>query len=216
MVALLLIFIAVESYLLGGINGSIIASKYIFRRDIRNFGSRNAGLTNFYRTFGARGAVLVLAIDVLKTVIAVSAGGLMLGYIDEPIVNAAMLGKLFSGFCVILGHSFPVYYDFKGGKGVLCGLVMIFLVDWRVAIVCLLAFLVVLILTRYVSLSSMVGAVLLPLGLWIGQHGGLEGTLGLFTSLLIIFKHSENIGRLLSGRETRFDIAGKPKQRFDE
>ena len=111
----LLAAIAVFSYLLGGLNGAIIASKYVFHRDVRDYGSGNAGLTNFYRTFGAPGLAIVIGTDVLKTVIAVVAGGLIMGT-----QGAAATGQVFAGFCVMLGHIYPVFYGFRGGKGVLC------------------------------------------------------------------------------------------------
>ena len=111
----LLAAIAVFSYLLGGLNGAIIASKYVFHRDVRDYGSGNAGLTNFYRTFGAPGLAIVIGTDVLKTVIAVVAGGLIMGT-----QGAASTGQVFAGFCVMLGHIYPVFYGFRGGKGVLC------------------------------------------------------------------------------------------------
>ena len=112
----LLAAIAVFSYLLGGLNGAIIASKYVFHRDVRDYGSGNAGLTNFFRTFGAPGLAIVIGTDVLKTVIAVVAGGLIMGT-----QGAASTGQVFAGFCVMLGHIYPVFYGFRGGKGVLCG-----------------------------------------------------------------------------------------------
>ena len=116
----LLAAIAVFSYLLGGLNGAIIASKYVFHRDVRDYGSGNAGLTNFFRTFGAPGLAIVIGTDVLKTVIAVVAGGLIMGT-----QGAAATGQVFAGFCVMLGHIYPVFYGFRGGKGVLCAETML-------------------------------------------------------------------------------------------
>ena len=120
----LLAAIAVFSYLLGGLNGAIIASKYVFHRDVRDYGSGNAGLTNFYRTFGAPGLAIVIGTDVLKTVIAVVAGGLIMGT-----QGAASTGQVFAGFCVMLGHIYPVFYGFRGGKGVLCAETMLLMPD---------------------------------------------------------------------------------------
>ena len=108
----LLAAIAVFSYLLGGLNGAIIASKYVFHRDVRDYGSGNAGLTNFYRTFGVPGLAIVIGTDVLKTVIAVVAGGLIMGT-----QGAAATGQVFAGFCVMLGHIYPVFYGFRCGRG---------------------------------------------------------------------------------------------------
>ncbi len=124
----LLAAIAVFSYLLGGLNGAIIASKYVFHRDVRDYGSGNAGLTNFFRTFGAPGLAIVIGTDVLKTVIAVVAGGLIMGT-----QGAAATGQVFAGFCVMLGHIYPVFYGFRGGKGVLCAETMLLIVSFRPA-----------------------------------------------------------------------------------
>ena len=110
-----LIIIAVISYLLGSLNGSIIVSRRLFHKDIRRYGSGNAGLTNFHRTFGLAGFVLVFLIDFFKAFIAAQIGGALMG-----IFGYAMVGKLFAGFCAMLGHSYPVFFGFRGGKGVLC------------------------------------------------------------------------------------------------
>ena len=111
--SLLLGVAAVFAYFCGCFNGAVIVSKYILRNDVRNHGSGNAGLTNFYRTFGAPGLAIVIGTDVLKTVIAVVAGGLIMGT-----QGAASTGQVFAGFCVMLGHIYPVFYGFRGGKGV--------------------------------------------------------------------------------------------------
>jgi glycerol-3-phosphate acyltransferase PlsY len=201
MATFLLIVIAIEAYLLGGINGSIIVSKYLYHKDVRDFGSGNAGLTNFYRTFGAFGLVLVILVDVLKSVIALLiAKGLM------SIVDAPQVGVQFGGFCLMLGHIYPVFYGFKGGKGVLCACVVTFLARWWIGVICLAVFAVVLIFTRFVSLGSMSAAVVYAPLCWIAGLGGLEGFLGLLCALLLIFAHRSNIVRLLNHKETKFAI----------
>jgi len=149
----LLAAIAVFSYLLGGLNGAIIASKYVFHRDVRDYGSGNAGLTNFYRTFGAPGLAIVIGTDVLKTVIAVVAGGLIMGT-----QGAAATGQVFAGFCVMLGHIYPVFYGFRGGKGVLCAETMLLIVSFPTGLVSLLIFAGIVWATRYVSLGSLAAA----------------------------------------------------------
>lgn len=209
MTTLFLILIALVSYFLGGINGSIIASRYIFKKDVRDFGSGNAGLTNFYRTFGPAGTAMVLATDIIKSVIAVLLGGALLG-----VVGHAMVGKLFAGFCLILGHMFPAFYAYKGGKGALCGGTLMLMIDWRVGLICLLVFAVSVVFTRYVSLSSMLGALCAPIGIWVFGLGGLEGWLAMFCALLIIFKHKDNIIRLINGTETKIKFSsGRGSQR---
>jgi len=217
----LLFIIAIAAYLLGAINGAIIASKYIFKKDIRNYGSHNAGLTNFYRVFGVPGVALLLAIDVLKTVFAVLIGYWLLGMCGTADVKTgynfyAEVGLLFAGFCAMLGHSYPVYYGLRGGKGALCAGVIALSANFFLGLVCIAAFAVVLVLTRYVSLASLIGAALFPLGLWIGGFGGaLPGVVGLFCFLLIAFQHRENIVRLIHHKEPKFDFKARPK-RFGE
>ena len=198
---LLLLLIAAFSYCMGGINGAIIISLLVYHKDIRRYGSGNAGLTNFYRTFGGPGALLVLAVDVAKSIVAVLIGGWLLS-----IAGAKETGQLFAGFCLIMGHVFPMYYHFKGGKGALCGIVLMFVVDWRVGLCCLLAFLLIVIFTRYVSLGSMVGAMLSPIFLLAFGHAGLNSVLALLCGLLIVVEHAENILRLIGGTERKLTL----------
>lgn len=200
---LCLIAIAIEAYFLGGINGSIITSKYIFRQDVRDFGSGNAGITNFYRTYGRMGAVLVIAVDILKSVAALLAGGWIMGTQGYPLI-----GKLFAGFCLILGHMYPAYYQFRGGKGVLCAGVLVLILDWRVGVICWIVFIAIVFLTRYVSLGSMVGMLCVPVGM-LAFYGWLEFILALFCALLVIIKHRDNISRLIAGTESRLGGGGR-------
>ena len=208
---LILILIAVISYVLGSINGAIIAGRFVFHKDVRRYGSGNAGLTNYYRAFGTPGIILLVLIDVLKTVVACLIGAALMKKYD-----AREIGILFAGFCVILGHMFPAYYQFRGGKGVLCGITMAFLVDWRVGLCCLLTFLILLLFTRYVSLGSVVGSALCPVYLWIFGHERLSIILGALCALLIVIKHAENIVRLIGGRERKIDLGGRPKKRDED
>ena len=208
---LYLILTAIIAYCLGSLNGAIIAGQFILHKDVRRYGSRNAGLTNYYRTFGTTGLVVLVLIDVLKTVIAVLIGGALLNKVE-----AREAGMLFAGFCVILGHMFPAIFQFRGGKGVLSGITMAFLVDWRVGLCCLLTFLILVLFTRYVSLGSVVGAALCPVYLWIFGHERLSIILGALCALLIVIKHAENIVRLVSGTERRIDLGGSRKKQEED
>ena len=209
---LYLILTAIISYCLGSINGAIIAGFFVHHKDVRRYGSRNAGLTNYYRNFGTPGLVVLVLIDVLKAVIAVLIGGALLNKVE-----AKEVGMLFAGFCVILGHMFPALFQFRGGKGVLSGVTMAFLVDWRVGLCCLLTFLILVLFTRYVSLGSIVGSALCPVFLWVFGHEKLSIILGALCALLIVIKHAENIVRLVGGTERRIDLGGsRKKQEEDE
>ena len=204
MKVILLILTAVVAYFLGGINGSIISSMSFFHRDVRNYGSGNAGLTNYLRTFGASSLGVVALIDILKSVIAVFIGGWLMHFVD-----ARMVGRLFAGFCLVMGHMYPIYYNFRGGKGVLCAGVLSLMVDWRVGLVCWAAFLIVVIFTRYVSLGSMIGSLCMPVFMWIFNYDTLEGLLALLIALLVVVKHAENIVRLIGGTENRLNLRSR-------
>jgi len=208
---LLIIATALISYFLGGINGAIITSKYLFRKDIREHGSRNAGITNYYRVFGAPGAVLVIVIDILKAVISAIAGRLLLGIVGYPDAGATL-----ATFFVMFGHCYPAFSGFKGGKGVLCCGAAVFVVNWKVGLICIIVFAVILAVTRYVSLASMVGAFCLPIFSWLFKLGGMEGFVGLLCFLLIVIKHFDNINRLLNGREHKFSTKPPVSKKLDE
>ena len=201
---LILIIIAVIAYFCGGLNGAIISSRYIFHDDVRKHGSGNAGLTNFHRTYGTKGVLMVIAIDVIKSVIAVLIGGWLMAGVGEKGV-----GQIFAGFCLIMGHIAPVFHGFRGGKGVLCAGTMILIVDPVAGICCWAAFILVVICTRYVSLASMVACLLGPVFLAVFKHSGLEVLLTLLAALLVVVKHSENILRLIAGTESRLVIGKK-------
>lgn len=199
MTVLLLIVTALIAYTLGGLNGAIIASNVFFHDDVRKHGSGNAGLTNFNRTYGVKGIVLVLAIDVLKTLVSALIGGWLLS-----IVDAKAVGQVFGGFCAILGHAAPLWYGFKGGKGVLCAGTMILLVNPVAGLCCWAVFILVAICTRYISLSSCIACLMGPVFLRIFGGSGLEVLLVLFCALVVFFKHAENILRIINGSESRF------------
>ena len=206
----LLAAIAVFSYLLGGLNGAIIASKYVFHRDVRDYGSGNAGLTNFYRTFGAPGLAIVIGTDVLKTVIAVVAGGLIMGT-----QGAASTGQVFAGFCVMLGHIYPVFYGFRGGKGVLCAETMLLIVSFPTGLVSLLIFVGIVWATRYVSLGSVCGALIAPIGV-LAACGKLPALLSLFCVILLVAKHRSNIRRLIEHKESKLSFQKDLSDKFDD
>lgn len=210
MIPAMLAAIAVVSYLLGSLNGAVIASKYVFHRDVRDYGSGNAGLTNFYRTFGAPGLAIVLGTDVVKSILAVVIGGLVMGIVEYPTV-----GKLFAGFCLMLGHIYPVFYGFRGGKGVICAAVTLLCVDFRVGVLALVIFAVIVAVTRYVSLGSICASLIAPLGVW-AEFGGLCGWLCLFCTLLLIIKHRSNIRRLLRKTEPKLVIKKDLSNKFED
>ena len=194
---------AMPAYLLGGVNGAIIASKLFYRKDIRKFGSGNPGLTNFYRVFGKGGALLVVAIDVFKTIAPVLFGG----WVFKRYYDMALFGQAMSGFFVMLGHCFPVFYKFQGGKGVMAAGAILIILDWRVAIISWGTFILISILTRYVSLGAMIGAALFPPALLVFDIGGIcEFVAVAMCAVLLIIRHQANIKRLIEGKEPKFSF----------
>ena len=196
--ALWAIFAAL-GYLLGCANGAILTSKIFYHDDVRSHGSGNAGLTNFYRTYGAKLVLCVIAVDMLKAVIAVQLGGAFLG---------GALGKYFMGFFCMLGHMFPAPYRFKGGKGILSSGTLLLCLDWRVALVSWGAFVVLVALTRYVSLGSVAAAALLPVTTFFVYRGAAHFPwimlLGTLIGGMVVWAHRENIKRLIHGTESKF------------
>ncbi len=219
MLVLLLILTALQAYVIGSVNGAIIISKYFYKKDIRNFGSGNAGLTNFYRVFGKGGAVLVVLIDVLKTVAPVIIGGLLFShFIDAAyfkggnvgLLRLSFFGSEYAGFFVMLGHCYPLFYSFRGGKGVMAMGTILFFVDWRVALAGWGTFILLTLLTRFVSLGSIIGCAAYPVAQALfGLGGQWELLVATASAVLLISRHWENIKRLFKGTESKFSFRRK-------
>lgn len=178
-------------YLLGSLSGAILAARLFHDVDIRKFGSGNAGLTNTLRTLGPSTAAVVLAIDLLKTAVA-----LLLGH-----VLAGETGLLCAAAGAALGHAFPLYYKFKGGKCVLSTAVICGFFEWRALLVLTAVFVWVVFLSRKVSVGSLTIAALLPFALWAFRAGSGRIWIGVGLALTIIVLHRENIRRLVRGKE---------------
>ncbi|MCD7917333.1 MAG: glycerol-3-phosphate 1-O-acyltransferase PlsY [Clostridiales bacterium] len=198
----LIVLVAAVSYLLGCCNWALIISKYILHDDVRNHGSGNAGLTNFYRVFGKKMVVWVVVGDLAKAILACAFGGWIFG----TMLDYAVAGKLVGGIFCILGHSFPCMFGFKGGKGVLAGAGVILSMDWRIALICLGVFVLIVVCTRMVSLGSMVAAVLFPITCWTIYHDGLVVVLACVASVLIVVRHKDNAKRIAHGEENKFEF----------
>lgn len=189
------------SYLLGCFNGSVMTSHFIIRDDVRQHGSGNAGLTNFYRTYGARYALCVIICDMGKTVLACLIGG----YLMHWVVGDWTLGLLIAGIGCELGHMFPVFFGLRGGKGILSGGVLVLLLDWRVALIAWGLFVSLWLLTRYVSLGSVAATASMPVSVFfLLGHNWLYTVLSAAIAALVIWCHRGNIRRLLTGTEKKF------------
>lgn len=202
---------AVVSYFLGCSNGAVIISKYILRDDVRTHGSGNAGLTNFYRTFGGPLTLAVILIDVLKAAAAV----LISVWISRNLWDGAWStagdrpAKYWAALFCLLGHMFPCMFKFKGGKGILSGGIVAFMIDWRVALVVWGGFLVLAVLTKYVSLGSVWAGASFPFITWYCYPNAVIVVLAFIIGGLILWQHRANIKRLLTGTENKFSLHKK-------
>ena len=200
------ILAAVIAYLLGNLNGAVVISRLVAHEDVRTKGSGNAGLTNFTRNYGAATSVFVILIDVGKAVAACLIGGLLLkrsGHYTDGIA----LGGLF----VILGHDFPALLGFKGGKGILSGVTVALMMDWRIGLLVFGIFLAAYLLTKYVSLGSILssGSFGFFYALVHWGEGWFPIVVGFFLSALIVWMHRGNIVRLMKGEERKTNLFGK-------
>ena len=203
------IIVSIIAYLLGSISFSIIISKKMAGFDVRDKGSKNAGSTNVLRTVGKKAAIITLICDCLKGVIAI-----LIAFIAGKIwtnLDSALLVQL-AGIFVVLGHTFPIFFKFKGGKGVATSLGVLLLTNWQIGLICLVFALVLMALTRFVSLGSVAAAILFPvLTVFITNNHLVHGNyiiFGIILAILVIFNHRENVKRLLTGTENKLSFKG--------
>ena len=191
-------------YMLGNLNGAVCISA-LMKDDVRDHGSGNAGLTNFIRNFGAGRAVYVLLIDAGKAALSCAAGGLLLQQYASFQIGAAI-----GGLAVMIGHVFPALLGFKGGKGILSGLFVALMTDWRVALIVLAVFAVAYFATRYVSLGSVLAAIAYSVGFCVLHYREpVVMICGIAMGAMAVFMHRENIARLLKGEERKTDLFKK-------
>ena len=200
------LLLIVLAYLIGSIPTALIVSKKFFGIDIRDYGSGNMGATNTFRVLGSKYGTLVMVIDILKGLVAASLYGFIPFYLHNELERTNFMIGL--GLAAMLGHIFPLFAGFKGGKGVATLFGMILAVQPVIAVSCTGVFLLVLYLTRYVSLSSILAAVALPICvLWIwNEHEILYRAFALVVAGMVVFTHQKNIGRILRGVESRIPI----------
>jgi glycerol-3-phosphate acyltransferase PlsY len=194
------------AYLIGSIPTALIISKKYFGIDIRDYGSGNMGATNTFRVLGKRYGTIVMICDILKGMAAVSLFYFLPFYLNNELARTNFMIGL--GLASVIGHVFPIFAGFKGGKGVATLFGMVLVVQPIVAICCVVVFLLALFLTRYVSLSSVLGAIMLPISvLWIwNEEESLYRLFALIIAVMVVLTHQKNIGRILRGVETRVPI----------
>ncbi len=194
-------------YFLGNHNGAVCVSAML-HDDVREHGSGNAGLTNFIRNYGASRSLLVIAIDVFKAVLAC----LLAGAVFEP-YGLRLEGMTLGGVAVMVGHDFPALLGFRGGKGILSGWFIAWCIDWRIGLMIAVVFFGAYLITKYVSLGSLLAAATFGIGFVIFHYNNLPVMLGgIFMSLLTIFQHRGNLIRLIKGQERKTNLLGKGKK----
>lgn len=208
LLSLALVFVYVFiPYLLGSINSAIIVSKKMYKDDVRNHGSGNAGFTNMMRTYGKSAAVITFAGDILKTVVSILVGWCVFGYLTAYVAGAASF----------IGHLYPVYYGFRGGKGVLSAATMILMVDWRIFLILLVIFVFLVAISKYISLGSTVCAMMFPILLNRMNYTGIHMIefVAMFIGIVIVIKHRENLKRILNGTESKFKFKKSKEAKTD-
>ena len=212
------ILIAVIAYLLCSLNFSIILSEVVKKKDIRDSGSGNAGATNMLRTYGKKAAVGTMIGDILKValgiIIAFAILDVPMKYIfsnpaDAAEIQRVMLYKEFAGLFCVLGHIFPLYFKFKGGKGVAACTGMVIIVDWRIALILFVIFIGVILISKWISLGSIVIALLYPVLIFAFYKNFILAAVALLFTAIVIVAHRENIKRLANGTENKISFKNK-------
>lgn len=206
------IIIAIIAYLIGSVNFSVIISKRMAGFDVRQKGSGNAGTTNMLRSVGKEAALVTLICDILKGIVAIVIA-IIIGAIWQDL-DKALLVQI-AALLVVIGHTFPIFFQFKGGKGVATSLGVLLMINWKIGLICLVFALVLIALTRMVSLGSVGAAILYPvLVLFIDTNFTVSEGTGYFVfsvilALIVAFNHRSNIKRILSGTENKLSFNKK-------
>lgn len=190
------LIILIIAYLLGSINLAVIISKFVMKVDVREKGSGNAGATNVARVFGMKFGVITLLGDVVKTLLAALIGHLILGEV----------GITFSCVGCLFGHCWPVFFGFKGGKGIAVGAAIIGVTDWRVLIISLTIFVIVVAITKMISAGSVCAAASFPIALLFFEPVWYNIVLAFFAAAIVIFLHRANLKRIIDGTESKFNF----------
>ena len=218
MIPVLLSVIAVVSYLIGCLNAVSITSRLVFHRRLRPRTGENA-MTTMNRLYGVPGIAAVAVFDAAKTVVAVLMAGLLLHVVGrEPvdsIISYTGVGRLFSLFCVLLGHCYPAFYRFRGGTGSVAALAGLLCVNFPLGVLFGLLFAGIVAATRYVSLGVIVAAMPAPLGIWL-ELGGLCALLSLLCAIVVLLRYRKNVIRLIRRTEPKFQLQKDLSMKFEE
>lgn len=204
------IIIAILAYLIGSINFSVLISKKMAGFDVREKGSGNAGSTNMLRSVGKKAALITLVCDILKGVVAVLIAFIVGKIIKD--VDKALLVQI-AGVLVVIGHTFPIFFRFRGGKGVATSLGVLLMINWQIGLICLVFALVIMAFSRMVSMGSIGAAILFPvLTLFINTNFIVETSsikyflFSLILAIIVLFNHRENIKKIANGNENKLSF----------
>ena len=202
MEALLYISAALAAYLIAGWNPAITFSKAIYKKDIRTCGSGNPGFTNFRRSFGYKWAWPVLVLDLFKAALVVG----IFAWLFGKHLGSYQFGAAYTGLFAVLGHAFPIWYKFKGGKGFLVNVSIIWFIDWRVGLFAVALMLILLFTTKYMSLSTVVAMLTCPIVLLTVNTQPSVVCIYAACVIFMAVRHKENFKRLLNGTESKFKV----------
>lgn len=207
------IIIAVLSYLLGSLNFGVILSNTLKKDDVRTHGSGNAGSTNMMRNYGKKYGIMTIAGDMLKVVVAIYIGYFILSLFGFSVsdgsapkifeVDLKMFAKCLAGLFCVLGHIFPIFFKFKGGKGVATSGGMVFVIDWRIALILLAVFIITVAITKYVSLGSIFMALLYPVFIYVFYRSAALTLISAVFTVIVVTAHRENIKKLINKTESK-------------
>lgn len=210
---ILLIIIAIIAYVLGSMSSEVLASNYVFHANLRRLGKGNVGLSNFRRVYGIKGFILLLLVEVLRDVLVVLIGGWILGIKDQVLV-----GRLFAGFCLIMGRQWPLFYDLRGTHATICLIVTAFCAEVSIGVICLIVVAAVIWVTRYVSLATVAAAFVMVVTSVLVLEELLLILLAVCIAVVILVRHIPALSRVLNGTELKLsfeeDISYKFDQRF--
>lgn len=194
-------------YLLGSFNTAVFISKRVYKDDVRNYGSGNAGFTNIMRIYGTRAAVITFLGDFLKSALAILVGWFTFGYVMAYI----------AGLACFFGHIFPVFFNFKGGKGVVCAATLMFMLDWRIFLIELILFAGTLVLSKYISLSAVLCAMTYPIFLNRMNTTTVHTIelVAIVVAIVVVIKHKDNLVRIYNGTENKFKFKRSRKVNSD-
>ena len=207
------ILIAIIAYLIGSINFSVILSKKMAGFDVRQKGSGNAGTTNMLRSVGKKAAAITLICDILKGVVSIGIA-ILVGYLFNA-QNKSILVQI-AAIAVVIGHTFPIFFGFKGGKGVATSLGVLIMTNWQIGLICLAIAIIIMAITKMVSLGSCMAAIAFPLltyfaanifeNAYIVKEGSSYFVYSIILAVIVLFKHRSNIKRIITGKENKLSF----------